>query len=115
MKKGRAALLGLISGVLNGLFGSGGGIAAVPLMEKGGVEPRKSHATSVALIFCLSIAAAIGYYIGGGLDFRTAFSLIPSGLLGAAVGGTLLKKVNNSVLRRIFGVVMIISGVRMLF
>ncbi len=113
-KKTKYALIGGVSGILNGLFGSGGGIAAVPLLEKTGIEPRKSHATSVALIFCLSIAATIGYYIGGNLDFKTALTLIPSGFLGAAIGALLLRKIDNSLLRRVFGIVMLISGVRML-
>ena len=110
----KSAAVGFTSGVLNGLFGSGGGIATVPLLERLGIEVKKSHATSVVIIFFLSIAAAIGYYLGGNLDFETAFSLIPSGLAGAAVGALLLKKIDNSILRRIFGVIMLISAVRML-
>lgn len=110
----KSAAVGLTSGVLNGLFGSGGGIAAVPLLEKLGIEAKKSHATSVIIIFFLSIAAAIGYYLGGNLDFSTAFYLVPSGLAGAAVGAILLKKIDNSILRRIFGIIMLISAVRML-
>lgn len=110
----KSAATGFTSGILNGLFGSGGGIAAVPLLERLGVEPKKSHATSVIIIFFLSIAAAIAYYTGGGLDFKTAFSYIPSGLAGAAVGAIVLKKIDNSLLRRLFGVIMLISAVRML-
>jgi len=110
----KSSAIGLTSGILNGLFGSGGGIAAVPLLERLGVEPKKSHATSVIIIFFLSIAAAIGYYTGGGLDFETAFSYIPAGLAGAAVGTILLGKIDNSLLRRIFGVIMLISAARML-
>ncbi len=110
----KSALIGGVSGILNGLFGSGGGIAAVPLLESTGIEARKSHATSVVLIFFLSIAATIGYWLGGSMDFATALKLIPSGLLGAAIGSVLLKKVDNNLLRRIFGAVMLISGVRML-
>lgn len=86
----------------------------MPLLEKLGVEPKKSHATSVIIIFFLSIAAAIGYYAGGRLDFSTAFSYIPSGLAGAAIGTVLLKKIDNSLLRRIFGIIMLISAARML-
>ncbi len=111
----KSSAIGFTSGVLNGLFGSGGGIAAVPLLERLGIEPKKSHATSVIIIFFLSIAATIGYYVSGGLDFNTAFSYIPSGLAGAAVGTVLLGKIDNSLLRRIFGVIMLISAVRMLF
>ncbi len=110
----KSAAIGFTSGILNGLFGSGGGIAAVPLLERLGIEPKKSHATSVIIIFFLSIAAVIGYYIGGNLDFGTAHALVPSGLAGAATGGIMLKKIDNSLLRRIFGTVMLISAVRML-
>ena len=109
----KSAAIGFTGGILNGLFGSGGGIAAVPLMEKAGIEPKKSHATSVALILCLSVTAVIGYSLGGRLDLDTAIPLIPAGLAGAIVGTLLLKRVNNSLLRRIFGAIMIISGVRM--
>lgn len=112
--KTKFALIGAASGILNGLFGSGGGIAAVPLLEKAGLEPKESHATSVTLIFFLSIAAVIGYYFSGRIDFDTAFSLIPWGFFGAAAGTVFLKNIDNSLLRRIFGVVMLVSGVRML-
>ena len=110
----RSAATGFISGILNGMFGSGGGIAAVPLLERLGVEPKKSHATSVVIIFFLSIAATIGYCAGGSIDFQTAFSYIPAGIAGAVMGTVLLKKIDNSVLRRIFGVIMLISAVRMI-
>ncbi len=56
MTKKCSALIGAAAGFLNGLFGSGGGIAAVPLLEKNGVEKKKAHAESVALIMVLSAA-----------------------------------------------------------
>lgn len=114
-KKIRPLIMGAVSGILNGLFGSGGGIAAVPMLEKMGISAKESHATSVILIFFLSIAAAVGYYMGGNMNIGAALRLIPSGLLGAAVGAILLKRIDNSLLRRLFGAVMLISGARMLF
>lgn len=106
--------LGLICGLLNGFFGSGGGIAAVPLLESTGVEPKKSHATSVALIFFLSLATAVSYLMGGRLDFSQALSYIPYGVVGAILGAFLLKKVPNDILRRIFGGIILISAVHTL-
>lgn len=32
---------GGVTGLLNGLFGSGGGMVAVPLLEHGGLEPAR--------------------------------------------------------------------------
>ena len=45
---------GGVTGLLNGLFGSGGGMVAVPLLEHGGLEPARAHATSIAVILPLS-------------------------------------------------------------
>ncbi len=114
MKKLINASIGFVSGILNGLFGSGGGVAAVPLLEASGLEAKKSHATSVALIFLLSIISVIIYGFNGNLDYETALKYIPYGLVGAVLGAVLLKKVPNSLLRRIFGGVILISAVKIL-
>ncbi len=42
ISKTRSAIAGLISGAANGLFGSGGGLLAVPALERGGLETKKS-------------------------------------------------------------------------
>ena len=111
MKKG---IYGAVCGLLNGLFGSGGGVAAVPLLERLGLEARSSHATSVALIFFLSLASTVLYACGSGIAWRAAFSYMPTGLLGAVVGAAVLKRINNDLLRRIFGVLILVSSVRIL-
>lgn len=108
-------LLGLVSGVLNGLFGAGGGIAVVPMLESMEIPPQKSHATSVAIILPLSIASAVGYFIHQvPLRWQELLWLIPFGLIGAVLGTKLLQKIPSDLLRRIFGVVIIYSGIRML-
>lgn len=106
--------MGIICGLLNGLFGSGGGVAAVPLLESSDLEPKESHATSVALIFMLSLATTVSYFFAGNLDFSLAWSYIPYGVIGAVIGAVLLKKIPNSLLRRIFGGIILVSALRIL-
>ena len=106
--------MGVICGLLNGLFGSGGGVAAVPLLEAAKLEAKESHATSVALIFVLSLATTISYFLGDKLDFAMAWSYIPYGLVGAIAGAVMLKKIPNSLLRRIFGVIILFAAFRIL-
>lgn len=106
--------MGVICGLLNGLFGSGGGVAAVPLLESSNLEPKESHATSVGLIFILSIATTISYLLGDKLDFGLAWTYIPYGIIGAVIGAILLKKIPNSLLRRIFGGVMLFAAFRIM-
>ena len=107
-------LMGLVCGLLNGMFGSGGGVAAVPMLEGSGLEAKKSHATSVALIFVLSIATTISYLMGDKLNFEIALQYIPYGIIGAVLGAVLLKRTPNSLLRRIFGVIILAAAVRIL-
>ena len=113
MKKYLNLFFGAAVGFLNGLFGSGGGTVAVPCLEKSGVEPKKAHAASVALIFVLSIVTAVVYFFNGKLDFNGALQYIPYGLIGAVIGALLLRKIPDKMIRKIFGVLIIASAIRM--
>ena len=106
-------ILGLISGFANGLFGSGGGMIVVPMLEKADIEPQKAHATSLAIILPLSILSSIIYFNFGNFSFMEALKFIPGGIIGAIIGAIFLKKVPNILLKRIFGIIMIIAGVRL--
>lgn len=106
--------MGIVCGLLNGLFGSGGGVAAVPMLESADLEAKESHATSVALIFVLSLATTLSYFLGDKLDFGMAWQYIPYGVFGAIMGAIMLKKIPNSLLRRIFGLIMLFAAFRIL-
>ena len=56
-KNMKMALLGLVTGIANGFFGSGGGILAVTLLQKQGLPSRQAHATSIAIILPLSLVS----------------------------------------------------------
>ena len=96
-------LEGTLCGFLNGFFGSGGGVLAVPVLEKEGCAPNEAHASSVALIFVLSLVTALFYGFSGNLDFAGAWKYIPFGIAGALCGAFFLKKINSVLLKRIFG------------
>ena len=105
---------GGIIGLLNGFFGSGGGVIAVPVLEKDS-SPNEAHATSVALIFILSMVTVLFYGFSGNLDFKTAWDFIPWGILGAVSGAFFLKNIKAQWLKRLFGAVIITAAIRMLF
>jgi len=114
LKKFYFYLLGAITGLANGIFGSGGGMIAVPLLEKANLNPQKSHATAIAITLPLSIISAYIYFKNGHINLNDALKYLPAGLIGAIVGGIFLKKIPNKLLKKVFGVVLIISGVRLL-
>ena len=115
MKKIYFYILGAVTGAINGIFGSGGGVIAVPMLNKAGIETKHSHATSIALTLPLSVVSAIFYAAENTFNINDALPLIPFGLAGVVLGSILLKKLSNVWLKRIFGIFLIISGGRMLF
>ena len=116
MKKNIKYIIGaIISGFFNGAFGTGGGILTVPLLQKFVVKTKKAHATSVLIILGLSIISFLWYFFSYTINFKEILILLPFGLLGALVGSIFLKKIKTSMLRRIFGILIIISSLRLLF
>lgn len=115
---------GLICGVLNGFFGSGGGVAAVSILEheQKQSQPNRSpeetmkhaHADSVALIFVLSLTAAVAYLLSGGINIGAAWEYIPWGAAGALAGSLFLKKIRALWLRKLFGAVICAAALRSL-
>lgn len=112
----KTASIGVCVGFCNGLFGSGGGIIAVPAMEKLlGLEEHKSHATAIAVILPLTVISLIPYIFKGFFDFPLAWQTSAGGVLGGAVGAVLLKKIPSAVLRKVFGIFIIAAAVRTWF
>lgn len=109
------SLTGLAAGFLNGLFGAGGGIIVVPLLENSGIKAKNAHATSIAIIAPLSLISSFFYFNGNHLDFPSAFRYVPAGIIGVLLGTFFLKKIPAHLLKRCFGAVMIISAIRLLW
>lgn len=106
--------MGALIGAANGLFGSGGGIVAVPMLEHDKTEVKQAHATSIAITLPLSIISGIVYFSKGSIDMVYALKFIPFGILGVIIGTKLLLKLSSIMLKRIFGAVMIFFGIRLL-
>lgn len=108
--------IGAVIGFINGFLASGGGIAAVLFLEKVlKTETKKAHATAIAVILPLSLASVLVYGIGGYKDWSLVFKAAAGGMLGAALGAKILNRMPKKYIKTIFGVVMIIAGVRMFF
>ena len=111
----KGVLCGLLAGIVNGLLGAGGGMVVVPMLEKSGLEPKESHATSIAVITPLCILSAFFYLQGKNVRLADALPYIPAGLAGAFLGAKALPHIPAGMLRRIFGFFMIYAAYRMLW
>ena len=105
---------GTVSGFFNGLFGSGGGVVAVMFLRNILNDEKKAHASATLMILVMSIVSLIFYAIYGHVDWQTGFKLMPGGIVGAVIGTFLLKNINNKKLKKLFGLVLVISGAVML-
>ena len=115
ISKKQAAIFGAVIGLINGIFGSGGGVAAVYAFEKKGkMEARKSHATADAVILPISIVSAAVYLFKADILILNVLQASAGGVIGGLLGALLLSKISNNLIHKIFGVVIIASAVRML-
>lgn len=113
-KYSKYILIGLITGSANGLFGSGGGTIVVPAMTLLlGVEEHKAHATAISIILPLTVVSAFFYITNNLVDWNLTYSVVLGGMAGGFLGAKLLNKCPTGLLRKIFGVFMIIASIRM--
>lgn len=105
---------GLLIGLVNGLLGAGGGMIAVPVLKKCGLDTKKAHANAVAVILPITVFSAFVYMLKGYVDLRDALAFMPFGIVGSILATWLLKKLSPYILRLIFAGFMIWAGIRML-
>ncbi len=110
LKKLRLPAAGLVSGFLNGLFGSGGGVVAVMFIRNIIPDERRAHATSTLAILIMSAVSFALYLWGGQVDWQQGLAFLPGGVLGSAAGCALLRRIQPQKLRRLFGAVVAASG-----
>jgi hypothetical protein len=111
-----AIVIGLLAGVLAGMFGVGGGFLMVPLYISWlGIEQRKSHATSLAAVVPIALAGAIGYASQGSVDFKAGIALLAGSVFGALYGVKLLGQVPLKFLQIGFASLLYLSALRLIW
>lgn len=115
-KNYKSAVSGLATGAVNGLFGGGGGMVAVPLLKNLlGYDEKKSHATAILVIAPVCAASALVYILSGYFRANVVIPAALGAVAGGFVGAKLLGTLPEFIVNIIFIAVMIAAGVRMLF
>lgn len=109
--------IGLLAGVLSGLFGIGGGIVIVPMLVLVvGLTTTQAAGTSLAaLLLPVGALGALEYWRGGFVDLGFAAILAVGLLVGAYLGARLGISLPVEVVQRGFGVLLVIVGIRFIF
>ncbi len=83
--------LGLLVGLLSGLFGVGGGFLMTPLLMMIGIPPTVAAATDANQIVAASASGTLAHWRLGNVDFKMGFMLLVGGFTGGALGVHLIK------------------------
>ncbi|MFQ5966939.1 MAG: sulfite exporter TauE/SafE family protein [Acidimicrobiia bacterium] len=109
-----AALVGILAGLISGLFGVGGGVVIVPgLVFLVGLNQRLAHGTSLAAIAPIAAAALIGYLIDGLVYWEAAALLIAGSVIGAYAGTHWLHRLPIRGLQIGFGILLVVAAARL--
>ncbi|MDN5791092.1 MAG: sulfite exporter TauE/SafE family protein [Micrococcales bacterium] len=108
--------IGLVAGLLSGLFGVGGGVLLVPaLVLVVGMRQRIAHATSLAAVVPISIVGASAYLVRGSVDLAVAGLLAVGTVIGAVWGVRLLGWLSETWLRWLFIAFMMVVATQLFF
>ncbi|HDI73677.1 MAG TPA: sulfite exporter TauE/SafE family protein [Candidatus Korarchaeota archaeon] len=108
-------LSGVGVGLLSSIAGIGGGTIMVPLMVLVlGIDVKVAIASSLLTIIVTSASSSSVYLKEGLVNLRVALTLEPTTALGAIVGASITIGLPSSVVRKVFGVGLMIISVIML-
>ena len=108
-------LAGALGGLVNGMFGGGGGMLLLPLLGRwGALRPKSLFANSVAIIFPICLVSAAVYFFHAQLSWGTAWPYLLGGVGGGLIGGLTFEKVPVKWLKVLFGLFLLYGGVRYL-
>lgn len=108
-------LLGLATGVLAGLFGTGGGTFLIPFLLIIFSHMGYSHAfdmhiaigTSLSLVVPTALSSTVSHYRHDHLDLKLAARWLPSIIIGIIIGSSIIHFVSSIILKIIFSAYLI--------
>lgn len=115
VKHTQRIVCGVAVGSANSLFGGGGGMLAVPLLVKTGLDEKRAHATAILLILPISLLSFLFYAFGGYCDFSV---LLPTALgvtAGGALGAQFLGKLPVKTVNLLFAALQAAAGIFLFF
>lgn len=107
--------IGLLTGVLAALCGVGGGLIMVPafvfLMA---LDQKSAVATSLAVIIAVSFVSTAKYSAASLVKWHVVLPVMLGAVVSAWFATDWLKHLSNDVLSKIFAILIILVGIRML-
>jgi uncharacterized protein len=111
----RTAGIGILAGLLSGLFGVGGGVVMVPLQMLLLAQPIKiAVRTSLGAIVVIAISGIVQHSLNNNVLWLPGLCLGTGGIVGAQFGTRLLPKLPDPIVSRMFQTLLLGLAVYML-
>lgn len=103
-------LVGVMTGLLSGLFGVGGGFVIVPaLVLLSGMTIHRAVATSLFVIVLVSISGVTSHLThGNALSLETTLQFLAGGFVGMWLGGIVAKRLRGPTLQKTFSIAVVL-------
>lgn len=109
-------LIGLIAGIINGFFATGGGMILVPALAfLLGMEPKRARGTSIFCILPMVITSSIFYYQSNYIDWKISILCAIGGAIGGYIGAKMLKKLPEKFLKITFALFLFYISYKFIF
>lgn len=109
-------VIGLTAGLLSGLIGIGGGVIMVPLfLVLMGFTQHQSQGMSLAVMLPpVTLLAVLNYSKAGTINWKMALVVSAFFVIGGYLGSKLAIRIDQYLLKKIFGVIMLIIAAKMI-
>ena len=106
-------LVGVMTGVLAGMFGVGGGFVIVPaLLIFSGMAIHQAVGTSLFVIVLVSISGVASHVLGGNeLSVQTTLQFMAGGFAGMWLGGIVAGRLKGPTLQKTFSIAVVLVAV----
>jgi len=111
----------VISGILNGFVGTGGGIILYFVLkflnkrETDNTDMKDIMAMIISIVIPMSIISSVIYMIKGNIIYGELLKYLPAALIGGITGAFLLDKLKFKIVKKLFAAMIIYAGIRMMF
>ena len=108
-------VLGFGAGILTGIMGVGGGVVMVPMMVLLlGVSQHLAQGISMLVIIPTVMVAILKLRNSNLFEYRTALLLAAGSIVGSLLSSNMVQLIDGLILKRIFGVLVVYSSIRMI-
>ena len=115
-KNGKGTVLaGISAGMVNGLFGAGGGMVLVPLLGKfTELNEQEVFPASISMILPICLTSLAISSIHSPLPFKPMLPYLAGSAVGGILAGIFGKRIPTLWLHRILGILILWGGIRYL-